>query len=101
MSRWTNFTLYGHSTQEDLDELEKRLENGEKLGALFCELTGNPQLKSPNMVRLRALADKYKFPIACDDTVGSVNVNVLPFVDIIMTSLTKIFSGACDVMGGS
>lgn len=37
-----------------------------------------------------------------DDTVGtSVNVNILPFCDVICTSLTKMFSGGCNVMGGS
>ena len=38
----------------------------------------------------------------CDDTVGTfVNVDILAEVDILCTSLTKMFSGACNVMGGS
>lgn len=54
------------------------------------------------MSRLRTLADKYDFILVCDDTVGTfVNVDVLSQVDILCTSLTKMFSGACNVMGGS
>lgn len=68
---------------------------------LFCELPSNPQLNSPDLVRIRELADQYSFIVACDETLGTfVNVDVLPFVDIVMTSLTKIFSGKSDVMGG-
>ena len=47
------------------------------------------------------MADKYDFTIVCDDTVGTfVNVDVLSQVDILCTSLTKMFSGGCNVMGG-
>lgn len=47
------------------------------------------------------MADKYDFVVVCDDTIGTaVNVNVIPYVDVLCTSLTKLFSGACNVMGG-
>ena len=40
--------------------------------------------------------------VVCDDTVGTfANVDVVGKVDVLVTSLTKIFSGGCDVMGGS
>jgi cystathionine gamma-synthase len=69
--------------------------------ALFCEFPSNPLLRSPNLKRLRALADEYNFLIVVDETVGSfVNVHVLPEVDMMATSLTKIFSGDTNVMGG-
>ncbi|KAJ6145020.1 hypothetical protein N7470_008915 [Penicillium chermesinum] len=101
-SGWGNVILYGKGTEADLDELEQRLANGVRIQALFCELPSNPQLASPDLHRIRALADQYKFVVACDETLGTfVNVDVLPYVDIVMTSLTKIFSGAADVMGGS
>jgi len=94
--------LYGHANVEELDDLERRLKGGEKVTAVFCEVPGNPLLITPDMERLRALADKYEFVLVCDDTVGTfVNVNVLPYVDVVVTSLTKLFSGACNVMGGS
>jgi cystathionine gamma-synthase len=50
---------------------------------------------------VRALADEYDFVVVCDDTVGtSVNIDILPWVDVLVTSMTKLFSGACNVMGG-
>ena len=70
--------------------------------SLFCEFPSNPLLRSPNLARLKKLADKYGFFIVIDETVGGfVNVECLPFADIVVTSLTKIFSGDSNVMGGS
>lgn len=48
------------------------------------------------------LAKKHNFVLVVDDTVAtSVNVELLSSCDIICTSLTKMFSGSCNVMGGS
>ena len=69
--------------------------------ALFTEFPSNPLLRSANLPRLRALADKYDFLIVIDETIGNfVNVEVLPYADIVVSSLTKVFSGASNVMGG-
>jgi cystathionine gamma-synthase len=39
--------------------------------------------------------------IVVDETVGSfVNVEVLPYADIVVSSLSKVFSGEVNVMGG-
>jgi cystathionine gamma-synthase len=101
MTGWSHFKMHGHGNKAELDQLEADLIHGDRISALFCEFPSNPQLRSPDIQRLRMLANRYKFAIACDDTVGScINVNVLPFVDIVMTSLTKSFSGGSDVMGG-
>ncbi|KAM7183229.1 cystathionine gamma-synthase [Rhypophila sp. PSN 637] len=94
--------FYGHASESDLDELEKRLKDGERFLALFCEFPGNPLLTCPNLVRTRELADKYDFAVVVDETIGTfANMNVLPYADIVVSSLTKIFSGDCNVMGGS
>lgn len=93
--------LYGHGNARELDDLEEQLEAGERIMALFCELPSNPLLVSPDLARIRMMADKYDFVVVCDETVGTfVNVDVLPYVDVVITSLTKLFSGECDVMGG-
>jgi cystathionine gamma-synthase len=93
--------FYGHGSAEDLDDLESRLSGGEKLLALFCEFPGNPLLKSPDLTRIRDLADKYDFAVVVDETVGNfLNVNVLPYADVVVSSLTKVFSGDSNVMGG-
>lgn len=93
--------FYGHGSQEDLDDLERKLEGGERFLALFCEFPGNPLLASPNLQRIRALSDKYDFAVVIDETVGNpLNVHVLPYADIVVSSLTKVFSGDSNVMGG-
>ncbi|KAF9887123.1 hypothetical protein FE257_010498 [Aspergillus nanangensis] len=94
--------FYGHGSSADLDDLETRLKNGERFLALFTEFPGNPLLKSPDLKRIRALADEYDFAVVVDETVGNfLNINVLSFADIVVSSLTKVFSGDSNVMGGS
>ncbi|EHL00652.1 putative Cystathionine gamma-synthase [Glarea lozoyensis 74030] len=94
--------FYGNGSSEDLDDLEARLKSGEKYLALFCEFPGNPMLKCPDLQRIRRLADTYDFGVVVDETIGNfVNVHVLPYADLVVTSLTKIFSGDCNVMGGA
>ncbi|KAL4959975.1 cystathionine gamma-synthase [Aspergillus stella-maris] len=94
--------FYGRGASEDLDDLESRLAGGERLLAVFTEFPGNPLLKAPDLKRIRALADKYDFAVVVDETVGNfLNINVLSHADIVVSSLTKIFSGDSNVMGGS
>jgi cystathionine gamma-synthase len=91
-----------------IDELESLLEaevtkcpTTRPVLSSFTELPSNPLLRSVNLPRLRQLADKYDFVIAIDETVGNfVNVDVLPYADILTTSLSKLFSGAANVTGG-
>jgi cystathionine gamma-synthase len=93
--------FYGHGSDEELDEFEERLKSGERYLALFCEFPGNPLLTSPNLARIRSLADEYDFRVVVDETIGNfLNVNVLPYADVMVSSLTKIFSGDSNVMGG-
>lgn len=93
--------FYGFGSNEELDDLERRLEGGERFSALFTEFPSNPLLWSPDLVRIRKLADKYDFCVVVDETVGNfINVNVLPYADIVVSSLTKVFSGDSNVMGG-
>jgi cystathionine gamma-synthase len=94
--------FYGNGESDDLDHLEARLKSGERFLALFCEFPGNPMLKCPDLKRIRKLADLYDFGVIVDETIGNfINVHVLPYADVVVSSLTKIFSGECNVMGGS
>ncbi|KAF5549743.1 cystathionine gamma-synthase [Fusarium phyllophilum] len=93
--------FYGHASAEDLDDLEARLKNGERFLGLFCEFPGNPLLTCPDLTRIRKLADEYDFAVVVDETIGTfANINVLPVADVVVSSLTKIFSGDSNVMGG-
>lgn len=53
------------------------------------------------MQSIRALSRKYDFAVVVDETVGNfLNVHVLPYADVVVSSLTKVFSGDSNVMGG-
>lgn len=94
--------LYGLATPEELDKLEDDLKNGLQIDALYTEFPGNPLLGSVDLERLHSLAKKFNFLLIVDDTVATaVNVDLLSSCDIICTSLTKMFSGSCNIMGGS
>jgi len=88
---------------DDIENFVKaEADAGRPVTAVWTEFPSNPLLVSSDLNRLRQLADKYNFAIVVDDTVGSFsNIDVLPVVDIVVTSLTKSFSGYADVMGGS
>ncbi|KAF7543141.1 hypothetical protein G7046_g10055 [Stylonectria norvegica] len=94
--------FYGFASTDDLLNLEARLRGGERFLALFCEFPGNPLLTCPDLDRVRQLADEFDFAVVVDETIGTfANINVLQFADIVVSSLTKIFSGDSNVMGGS
>jgi len=82
--------------------LKEEKKEGRKVQALWTEFPANPLLTSPDLTRLRKLADEYDFVLAVDDTIGSFcNVDLMGEADVVVTSLTKSFSGYADVMAGS
>jgi len=94
--------FYGLGEETDIEDLQTKLEAGERFLALFCECPSNPLLKTPNLRRLRELADQYDFLIVVDETIGNfANIRVLEHADMVASSLTKVFSGDSNVMGGS
>lgn len=105
------FKYWGHGFEHlplgtELDALEKLVEAESRAGtpvlAVWTEFPSNPLLVSSDLTRLRQLADKYRFALVVDDTIGGFcNIDVLGVADIVVTSLTKAFSGYADVMGGS
>ena len=99
----SGFHLFTNDTIEDLEHLlEEGTPDSPAILALFTDVPGNPHLLTADLPRLRALADLYHFPIILDETVGHhLNVQVLPFADIVVSSLTKIFSGFGNVLGGA
>lgn len=103
LTKWGPGCLfYGNGSSQELDDLEQKLVHGERFLALFTEFPTNPLLKAPDLSRIHQLARKYDFAVVVDDTIGNfINVNVLPYADVVVSSLTKIFSGDSNVMGGS
>lgn len=97
--------FFGHGLSSDLSALETTLkaerDAGTPIRALFSEFPSNPLLRTPPLVQLRRLADEYDFVIVVDETIGSfANVEVLPIADIVVSSLSKVFSGETNVLGG-
>ncbi|KAK7928371.1 PLP-dependent transferase [Apiospora marii] len=99
--------FYGHGTADELDQLEAHLQeekgvHSRTIQYVWCECTSNPLVHTPDLDRIRALADEYGFLVIVDDTIGTAaNVNVVDVADIIVTSLSKSFNGRADAMGGS
>lgn len=93
--------FYPRGDEADIDDLATRLKH-EKFSAVLVEFPGNPLLSLPNLPRLSALLRPHNIPLIVDDTVSSFgNLDILPYADMITSSLTKWFSGAGDVMAGS
>ncbi|CAK5264316.1 unnamed protein product [Mycena citricolor] len=97
---------YHFFSNDTLDQLEALLASGTPdsptILALMTELPGNPHMQTADLERLRRLADKYNFPIVVDETItGHLNVQVLPYCDIVVASLSKIFSGLANVLAGA
>ncbi|KAI1756456.1 cystathionine gamma-synthase [Xylaria castorea] len=93
---------YGGATDSDVDDFETYLEGGGKCAYVFTEFPSNPVLVSVDVVRLRRLADKHGFFLVVDDTCASfANIDLLDVADVVVSSLTKSFSGFADVMAGS
>lgn len=91
--------------EEGLNELEAWLEEEGKAGRpvsyLLVEFPGNPTLASTDLRRVKRLAVAHEFVLIVDDTVsGFANVDVLPHCDVLLTSLSKSFSGRSDVLAG-
>eukprot|EP00037_Helgoeca_nana_P015492 m.144598 g.144598 ORF g.144598 m.144598 type:complete len:1025 (+) comp23042_c0_seq1:94-3168(+) len=96
--------FFGNGDTADVASLEELLKGGERIGGLFCEVPSNPLLRSPPIRELRRLADEYDFPLVVDDSIsGFCNIDVLVpnGADILVSSLTKQFSGSNNAMGGS
>lgn len=87
--------------QADLHQLETACQSS-NLAAVFCEVPTNPLLVTPDLAKLRQLADQYDFLLVIDDTLSACgNIQTLPFSDLTVTSLTKYFSGEGNVLAGS
>lgn len=113
----------GLGEEEDYTRLEEILQQGvilsgsdgatkrNKVMGIFTEMPSNPLMKCPDLARLTSFANQYNTALVVDDTIGNIaNLNLFNGgrehdkqvrIDILVTSLTKIFSGVGDVMAGS
>ncbi len=93
--------FYPVGSAEDLDSLAQAA-SGRTLSAIFCEVPTNPLLQTPDVDRLRTIADAADALLVIDDTLTACgNLKLLPHADIVVTSLTKYFSGYGNVLAGA
>ncbi|KAF7305132.1 PLC-like phosphodiesterase [Mycena kentingensis (nom. inval.)] len=99
-------TGYHFFTDDALDELEALLQTGTQedpaVFAIYTDIPGNPHLRTVNLPKLYQLAQCYNVPLVIDETVGGfLNVQILPYCDVVVSSLSKLFSGNANVLGGA
>lgn len=83
-----------------LDKVEEILKQG-RVAGVFAEAPNNPQLETPDIPRLRELCDQYEAKLVLDPSaVGLATLDLLPYADILCTSLTKYAASEGDVMAG-
>lgn len=102
LRKFNHTHFLGNGDSSSMEELKRILQSGEQIIAVFMEAPSNPLLKMGDLLELRQLANLYGFYIVVDETAGGfVNIDVLPYADIVCSSLTKIFSGDSNVIAGS
>ncbi|HMP77687.1 MAG TPA: PLP-dependent transferase [Kiritimatiellia bacterium] len=85
----------------DIDRLAAVCDEAPPAG-LFGEFPSNPVLTSADLAAVRSLSLQHGFPVIIDDTISTwTNVDLRPVADVVVTSLTKWFTGRGDVMAGS
>ncbi len=100
--RFGNGVVYlNEASGESFDEALQRIRAGEFAG-VFSEVPSNPLLRTIDLKRVSEACRFSRTPLVLDDSAtGPLNVDVLPFADILTSSLTKWISGTGDVMAGA
>ena len=85
-----------------LSLLEEYLKShGLQVSAIVTELPTNPLLLSVDIIALSALCKKYNIPLIVDATFATpYNIDLKPYADIMIESLTKYACGNADVLMG-
>lgn len=102
LEKYTESSYVIHNAT-DLEELEIFLkQNSEQVAGIITECPTNPLLLVPDYEKLKSIVDHYKIPLIVDISVaGSAIINILPYVDVIVESLTKFACGNGDLMMGA
>ena len=87
----------------NLDLLEDYLKtNGHTISAIITEIPTNPLLQTVDLLRLKELCLKYNIVLVIDATFATpYNLDLKPYADIYIESLTKFACGNADVLMGA
>ncbi|WPJ93978.1 PLP-dependent transferase [Coraliomargarita algicola] len=96
-------SLYHCYDVTDTEALVRRIEAcGDRLAAVVIECPTNPIVQVGDIWRIAAAVRRCGGVLMIDPTIASIyNVDVLPFADVLVTSLTKYASCEGDVMIGA
>ncbi len=87
--------------ETDTGHIAKVLDK-KKPSAVIVELPSNPMLQCIDLPAISQLAHERGILVIADDTIGSaININVLPYADLVFSSLTKSFAGRGDILAGA
>lgn len=101
IKKFGNGEFINYETPEDIDRLGNYI-GGNPVDGVFAEVPSNPMLRTIDFKRLGRMLRHYNVPLVMDDTVGTFfNLDMSEYADILVTSLTKFFSGVGDVTCGS
>ncbi len=93
--------FFPNGDADDFEKLEEVLSKEKSLG-IFCEFPGNPIVRDINIKRLKILCRKHTIPLILDDTLGTFqNFRTFSIADIVVSSLSRFYSGKGDVPGGA
>jgi cystathionine gamma-synthase len=87
----------------DLDQLENWLDKNHKnVAVLVTEVVTNPLLQCVDLPRLYELCSRFNVKLIVDNTIATPYcVDVLPYCDIVVESLTKFACGNADLLFGA
>ena len=87
----------------DLVQLEKWLEkNHSKVAVLITEVVSNPLLQCVDLPKLHELCSRFSVKLIVDNTLATPYcVDVLPYCDAVVESLTKFACGNADLLFGA
>lgn len=87
----------------NISQLEEKIVKDHKtIGAVFTEIPNNPLLECADLPRLYEFCNKFNIPLVVDSTIGTAyNLNILPYCDLAVESLTKFACGKGDALMGA
>jgi cystathionine gamma-synthase len=88
---------------ENIEALKQYLQKeGLKVSAIVTEVPTNPLLKCVDIAALKSLCNQYNIPLIIDATLATpYNIDLKPYADIYVESLTKYACGNADVLMGA
>lgn len=92
-----------HSNVFDLEGLRKLFASrGREIGGVLIEAPTNPLIQTPDLEAIRALCTEHQAVMIVDPTIASpYNIDVLPYCDVAVNSLTKYAASEGDVIMGA